>query len=329
MKHMAAVLTERTNRSQKMITTAWYVGISIVWIGAIALSVAANNSETAARFKLSAAQIRLLQLVFALPGVLIVLAILFGGLSIWRYARAIGGSKEGRGFRFISYGVFALLAGLIISNYLGGLQQLLAQHAANPQKVKTDFVISSNYAAVVVSFITYGLLLKGSYLLLRSIGRQLDKARRLAPVAALFTLLAVLYAWLIHGNANSRVSVGPGLSPTFGLSYWLVVSTVALPLVASWFVGVVALMHLRKYYTATKGVVYRLLFKKFVIGMTLFIFLNIALQLLTQLASFYNTRNLSGILALIVVIYGALAYAFILIAQGAQKLHTIEDILIE
>ncbi len=326
---MAAVLTRRTNRSQKMITAAWYAGVSLMWVGAIVLSVAANNSEAAARFKLSITQIRLLQLILALPGLLIVLAILFGGLSIWRYARAIGDSREGEGFRCIAYSVFALLAGLVISNYLSGLQQQLAQHATNPQNVKTDFVIVSNYVAVAVSFATYGMLLRGSYVLLRSIGRQLDKAKQLTPVAVLFSLLAVLYAWLIHGNANSRVAAGPGLSPTFGLSYWLIVFTVALPLVVSWFVGVVALMHLRRYYTTTKGVVYKMLFKKFVIGITLFIFLNIALQLLTQLSSVYNTRNLSGILALIVVIYGALAYAFILIAQGAQRLNTIEDILIE
>jgi hypothetical protein len=329
MKHMAAIRTKRTSGSQKLITAAWYIGVSIVWLGAVALSLAVDNSDTAARFHLSSFQVRLVQLVFALPGLLIILAILFGGLSIWRYAHSIGNSKEGKGFQCIAYGVFALLAGLVISNYLGGLQLLIAQHAANPQKVKTTFVIINNYVSVGISFITYGMLLKGSHLLLRSINKRLDAIKRLLPVLALFVLLGIVYVWLIHGNPNSKVAASPGVNPAFGLSYWLIVFTVALPLVASWFVGTVALLHLRRYYIDTKGIVYKLLFKKFVVGITLFIFLNIALQLLTQLSSFYATRNVSAILALIVVVYGALAYAFMLIAQGAQKLNSIENILIE
>ncbi len=328
MKHMATAVTRRTNQSQKLITSAWYAGVSIVWLGAVALSVVANNSETAARFKLSSLQVRLIQLIFALPGLLIVLAILFGGLSIWRYSCAIGDSKEGRGFRFIAYGVFALLAGLILGNYLSDVQQLLAQNAANPKRVRTDFVIISNYVSVLISFITYGMLLKGSHSLLSSLGKRVDALRRLVSMAVLFAVLMVMYAWLIHGNPDRQVATSAA-APVFGLSYWLIVFTVAGPLVVSWFVGAVALMHLRSYYTVTKGVVYRLLFKKFVIGMTLFIFLNIVLQLLTQLSSFYATRSVSVILSLIVIVYGALTYAFILIAHGAERLNSIENILIE
>ncbi len=326
---MTAILTKHTNRSQKMVTTAWYGGVSAIWLGGVALSLLVDTSDAAARYNLSTFQIRLIQLIFALPGLLIVLAILFGGLSIWRYARAIGNSKEGKGFQFIAYGIFALLAGLIVGNYLSDLQQLLAQHATDPQRVKTDFVIISNYVSVLVSLVTYGMLLKGSHLLLDSLNKRLDTVKRLAPVIAAFILLTILYAWLIHGNANRQVATDPSLSPAFGLPYWLTVFTVAVPFVISWLVGAVALLHLRRYYTVTKGIVYKLLLKKFVVGMALFIFLNIVLQLLTQLSSVYSTRNISGILSLIVVVYGALIYAFVLIARGAQKLNTIENILIE
>jgi len=329
MKQMTAVFTKQTSRSQKRNTAVWYTAVSFLWLGAVALSVAADNSKTAARFHLSMFQVRLIQLIFALPGLLIVLAILFGGLSIWRYARSIGASKEGKGFRSIAYGIFALLVGLLAGNYLSDLQQLLSQHVADPQKVKTDFVIISNYVAVLVSFVTYSMLLRGSRLLLDSLGKQLIAVRQLILVPALFIVLAALYAWLIHGNPNRQVSTDATVGPVFGLSYWLTVFTVAVPLVASWLVGAIALIHLRRYYTNTKGVVYKLLFRKFVKGMTLFIFLNIVLQLLTQLSSFYATRNLSAILSLIIVVYGALVYAFILIARGAQRLSMIENILVE
>jgi hypothetical protein len=63
--------------------------------------------------------------------------------------------------------------------------------------------------------------------------------------------------------------------------------------------------------------------------MTLFIGLTILLQLLTQLSVIYASRSVSVILSAIVLIYFVLAYAFLLVAQGARKLNNVETLLAE
>lgn len=328
MNHMSSTAAIGKERAQRSASFPAYIGLCLIWLGTVGLSIKANNGVTTASIKLSATQLRLVDLAVAIPGLVIWAAILFAALSIGRYARTIAGSKESPGFRYVAYGIFALLAGLVVNGYLGALQQVISQHATDPQKVKTTFVIISNYVSVVSALITYGLVLQGGRLLLRSIGERLNLAKKLLPIVLAFIAITVAYLWLIHSNPARQAVVDPGINPTFGLPYWLIVLTVALPFVVSWFVGVVALIALYQYRQKTAGIVYKLLFKKLVIGMTLFIGLTIVLQLLTQLYDLYAKSSLSFILGIIALIYLILAYAFLLIAQGARKLNSVETFLI-
>jgi len=324
INHTANKLTMAAERPRRSPFWLTYVVLGVLWLGTVSLSIRVDDSTTANRFNLSLLQLHAIQLALALPGLLIFMAILFAALSLWRYARAIGHSDESLGFRFVAYSIFTLLTGMVVGDYLGNIRQLAAQHAADPQRVKTIFVIITNHVSVAFALLTYGLLLRGAWLLLRSIGRRLDMAKKLVPTVAGFAALTATYLWLIHDNAASQMSTDPDITPTFGLPYWLVILTVVLPYVAAWFMGVLALMGMHQYHLQTTGIVYRLVFRKLVVGMTLFISLTILLQLLTQLSSLYATHNLSGILGIVVVIYIVLTYAFMLIAQGARKLHTIE-----
>lgn len=329
MKYMTSKITTKKEQPQKTNSLLAYLSLCVVWIGVVGLTMASDTGLRTSKIRLSAAQLHMIDIVAALPGLLIVLSILFAAISIGHYARAIAGSKEGAGFRFVAYGIFALLVGLLAGSYLGALQQLLSQHARDPQKVKTTFVIISNYVSVVSALVTYGLLLQGGRLLLRAIGQRLDVAKKLLPLVLGFVGLTAVYLWLIHANPASQTSVDPGIEPTFGLPYWLTVLTVALPFVVSWFVGVLALMGIYQYRQKTTGVVYKLLFRKLFVGLALFIGLTISLQLFTQLYGLYAESSLSVILSLNAVVYLILTYAFVLIAQGARKLNAIETLPVE
>jgi hypothetical protein len=322
MKHM--LIKPAANRERpKLVPWLVYGALGLVWLGTVSLSIRASDGLTTSHIRLSATQLRLVDLAVALPGLAIWAAILFAARSIGHYARAIAGSKEAAGFRYLARGIYALLIGLVVSSYLGGLQQLLSHHAAHPQQVKTDFVIVSNYVSVVSALITYGLVLQGGRLLLRSIGARLEIAQRLL-IGVSFAVLTVAYLWLIHDNPARQTSVDPAISPTFGLPYWLIVLTVALPFVFSWFVGLLALLSIHQYGNQTAGLIYKLLFKKLLIGMTLFISLTMLLQLLTQLYNLYADSSLSFVLGIIALVYLILTYAFMLVAQGARRLNGIE-----
>jgi hypothetical protein len=328
MNHRMSAITTPSKSTIARLSWAYPV-VCLLWLGMVGLSIAASSSVNTNRIKLSADQVRLLDVSVALPGLLIWLTILFAGLSIRRYVHNIAEAKESAGFRYITYGIFALLAGLIINSYVGGLQQLFSQHAADPQRVKATFVVINNYVSVIAALVTYGLLLQSSRLLLKSLGRQLDLGRKLIPIVGAFIALTAVYLWLIHANPVRQVSANSSFNTTFGLPYWLIVLTVALPCVIAWFIGVIALIGLYQYHEKTPGIVYKLLFKKLVLGMTLFIGLTILLQLLVQLYTLYANSTLPALLGLIAIVYLILVYAFVLIAQGAKKLNTIETLLLE
>jgi hypothetical protein len=323
------VHTTAAPRQQKSATILAYASLCLFWLGTVILSFMASDRLTLTKYKLTSSQLHMLQLIFAVPGLLIWLTVLFAGLSIWRYARTITGAKESHGFRLLAYSIFVLLVGLIISSYLGGFQQLASQNAEHPQQVKTMFVIFTNYVSAIVALATYGLLLRGSQSLLASIGQKLELAKRWVYLALVFVPLTLLYLVLIHGNPARQMTVDPAISPTFGLPYWWIVLTVALPFVSSWVIGAVALVGLYQYRANTTGIVYKLLFKKLLTGMTLLIGLTILLQLVSQQYTLYADRSLSFILGLVALIYLILMYAFVLIAQGSLKLHKVETLLIE
>ncbi len=329
MNHMPTQTAATKNGSRSIAPVLPYGGLSLVWLLIVLLSVTADNSSLATKYRLSTTQLHSLQLAVSVPGLVIWLTILFAAISIGRYARTIAGSKEGPGFRLVAYSLFALLAGLVANSFLGGLKQVVVQHAANPQAVDTAFVVLNNYVSVVAALASYGLLLHGSKLLLRSIGKRLDLAKKLLPVGTAFVALTIAYLWLIHGNPARQMSSDPVINTTFGLPYWLIVCTVALPFVAAWLIGVLALIGVYQYRAEASGIIYKLLFRKLVVGMTLFIGLTISLQLFIQLYSLYATRSLSSLLGIVAVVYLILAYGFILIAQGARKLNKIETLLIE
>jgi len=329
MDHMPTQTAATKNGSRFITPSFAYGGLTLVWLFIVLLSVTANNTSLATKYKLSTTQLHMLQLAVSIPGLVIWATILFAALNIRRYAHTIAGSKEGPGFRFIANSLFALLMGLVTNSFLGGLKQIVVQHATDPQTVETTFVVMNNYVSVVAALASYGLLLHGSKLLLRSIGKQLDLAKKLLPVGVAFVALTTAYLWLIHGNPARQMSSDPVINTTFGLPYWLIVFTVALPFVIAWLVGVLALMGVYQYRAEASGIIYKLLFRKLVVGMTLFIGLTIGLQLFIQLYSLYATRSLSSLLGIVAVVYLILAYGFILIAQGAQRLNKIETLLIE
>ncbi len=303
-----------------------YGGVCILWAMSTFLSLLGNNDATLQKYNISVSQLHLLQVAVSLPGLFIWLAILFAVLSIYHYACAIAGSKDSTGFRYIAYGLCALLLSFIASNVLNGIQPLLSDVAAKPEAVKTTFVVIRNYVSVVSALFTYGMLFLGSRSLLASIGRRLHAKKLFLNLLIPFALLTSAYLWLIFSNPSRQTSTDPTIDPTFGLPGALIVLTVALPYVVSWMLGVAALIGLYRYRAKTSGMVYKILFTKLVTSMTVFIGITIILQLLTQFSDFLSKTSLSSILGIIVLLYLVLGYAFILVAQGAKGLNKIETL---
>src|SRR3569623_744036 len=104
-----------------------YGSVCVLWAVSTFLGFLANNDVTLQKYNISAAQLHILQVAISLPGLFIWLTVLFAILSIYHYACAIAGSKDSTGFRYIAYGLCALLVSFIAGNVLSSIQPLFSE----------------------------------------------------------------------------------------------------------------------------------------------------------------------------------------------------------
>lgn len=303
-----------------------YTLVGLLWLINIGVNLMTSNKQVSERYGIPESALDLIAVALSLPLLLIWLAVAFAAISFYRYAQNIKGSKDAKSFRLISYGLFAALAGLLASSLLSTLQTILGQFVVDPSSLQTPFVIVRNYVSMAAALATYGCLFFGSTALLEVIGKTLNGWRQIMPVLVPFTGLAVLYLWLVFTNESRQVSTIPGYAPTFGLPDYLILLTVALPYLVAWFLGITALRNIIQYQSQTPGIIYKKIFKRFVIGITTVIGLTIILQLISQFSGFWASKGLSAILGAVAVIVFILIYAYIQVALGARQLHKIEII---
>ncbi len=320
---METTLSNDTKKRQNILA---YCMVVCVWILSVILSFSAENQQAQASYHISRTSLRLLQASFLLPTLFMWLAMLFAALSFYRYARQISGSKDSSGFRYISYALWAILLGSIASSLLSNSRVLLTESATNPDSIRNIFTVVGNYVSVVTALAIYGFLYKGSRSLLTSINSRFDISKHYFKVIIPILLIGAVYLALIFNNPSRQVAPSPNLSPTYALPDSLILLTVALPYIASWFLGILALASIYLYQEKTKGVVYKRLLRQLVTGLTILIVLTITLQIITQFSLFWARSGLQAILGVVVLIYLALIIAYVLVARGARKLNRIETL---
>jgi hypothetical protein len=315
-----------SRRSQNFLA---YGLLVLIWAISLSLSFTSSNAVTLKHYNITEANLHAIQAILSLPTLFIWVALMYAILTFYRYAKQIEGSKDSRGFLLIAYGLGAMLAGMIASGLLSNVSVLMSERSADPASVKTNFVILRNYVSVTAALGTYWCFYRGSQSLLASIKSRFNAAKQYLTVVFPFLVLAVVYLALIFSNPERRVSHDSAINPTFGLPDVLIVFTVALPYLAAWFMGLLALLGIYRYQIKVPGIVYRILFRNLVVGMTLVIGLTIILQLITQFAGFWADKGLGAILLIIAVIYFVIIAAFLIVARGAKQLNKIETLGLE
>ena len=137
-------------------------------------------------------------------------------------------------------------------------------------------------------------------------------------------LLSIPYIYLVLQNPLRSQSVSPGLTSTYNLPDVLIFSTIVLPYIISWLLGLLALTNMTVFGKETKGIFYKNALKIFYNGFWIIIILAIALQYLTQFSLFFSNATLSIILFIIYLILLADIVGFISMALGANRLSKIE-----
>jgi hypothetical protein len=316
--------TTKPPAEHKLVTALPYVGVFILWLSSLILSLQQTNEAALKQYDLTESSLHTIQIILSFPALFIWVTLLYAFLSFYRYARQIAGSPDSPGFKYIAWGLGALLSSFILTNFLRQIRGLLAENSANPDSIDNTFIILTNYVSVVAAFLAYLWIYKGSRSLLASIKVNLTLPKNMFRFVIPFAVLAAVYLTFIFINPERRISTHENINPTYALPDLLILITVAIPYLVAWWFAILALIGLYRYKKLSTGIIYKSLFDRLLKGLTALISLTIFLQLLTQFTAFLAQSGLNSILGIITVLYIVLVGAFIAVGRAAQQLNKIE-----
>lgn len=277
------------------------------------------------RYHITATQARELSLTIIIPYIIIWAIAVAGFLRLDRYSRMIAGSRDGQAFARITTGVLWLSLGLPVTTVLGSF--ISHQAAASPGSAAA-LIRLNNYVDVLIVVIAMIAIYQGSRILL-SFVRSKDIASANQPFLVanlLFITFSAFYVMLVlHDPARQLPADGVRIA-TYYQPDWLIVSTIVVPRLLSWYLGVRAALNIALYRRKVKGSLYKLSLRSLAAGVA---GITVGFIVLRGLQTISVTLSHWGIGLLLLLIYGLLiviSIGYIFIARGAKSLQRLEEI---
>ena len=311
---------QKTNEHLLISDRYIWIGLLVIWVLYSYLTFQTPSGQAITKYQISLYQINLLKFSIIVPVSFIWSAILYSSLKLYRYSQAIITSIDGQGFRLIAHGVFFFLVVSIISSFIS----LGAQFYPNNPELTKNVSILNNYVMVAFSFVSFYLIWLGSKKLIAMIHAEKKAKKQSITMWVTVILLSIPYIYFVLQNPLRSQSANPTLPSTYNLPDVLIFSTIVLPYILSWLMGLLALTNMSVFGKETKGIFYKNALRKFYNGFWIIIILAISLQYLTQFSLFFSNATLSIILFIIYLILLVDIAGFIFMAIGANQLSKIE-----
>lgn len=299
---------------------AWVI-LLLLWGVYSYLSFQTPSEQATMKYNLSLYQLSLLRFSIIIPVLFIWSAILYSSLKLYTYSQAIINNDDGKGFRLIAHGVFVFLVSSVVSSFVSLWRQF------NPKDVDLINTLSilNNYLMVFFSLVSFYLIWQGSKKFLEMVHAEKKAKKQSRIVWAAVIALSIPYIYFVLQNPLRSASSIPDVNSTYNLPDFLIFSTIVLPYILGWLLGLLAVMNMAIFGKETKGIFYKKALHKFHQGFWIIIVLAIALQYLTQFTLFFSQATIAIILLIIYVILIVDTAGFVFMAYGARQLAKIEN----
>lgn len=294
-----------------------FVCLSLAY--ALIVLLGPTDKATLAKYHMSQTGSHLLSLTVVVPLVLIWLSAFYGFTLFRNYARLIHNTAEGPAFDQISHGLGLLAFSLPISSIMTSTVSLVdIQHSS----YFIPLTIIKNYLILILPLFAFVTISRGAEKLTLLAKRK--KIRSYSPgIWALgIIFFSSLFSWLIIARpADSR-----GALDVYHLPSWLIITTIVVPYLYTWFRGVLGAYYISSYQLNVKGKLYRESLRYLSTGVLTVIVINIVVQSVTTLSNRLYRLQLTPMLIIIYVLIAMYAVGFGLIAVGAKRLRRIEEV---
>jgi len=280
----------------------------------------APDKAALTHYHLTTASAKVLGLTVIIPYIAIWVIALLGYLRLRTYSDTIARSKDGFAFHTISQGLWLLVLWPPLSALASGFS--VEYYTAHPSATAM-LTRWNNYFNLILLFIAFWLLYKGSTKLIRLV--KTPDYRYYQPTVLLFIAFSVLYTFLtLHDTVRNHAS-GSTLS-TYYSSDWIIILTLIIPRLISWYLGLLAVQNILAYRRRVKGILYQKALQRLAIGLGGVILSVIVLRMVQSLAAPIGKLGLGLLLILIFGLLAVIAVGYTLTAQGAKKLQKIEEL---
>lgn len=300
----------------------FYITIVILWSIYSFLTLTAPNISPN-QLHISQQTLNILRLSFAIPYLLIWLSAAYSYIKIKRYAAAISPSNESSAFRKVGTGILLLLCSLVISTFASTSRNIMVDNA----QMRPILTILTNYAYVFPYLFAFILLYKST----KEFGLQNPNlkftARNCIHYGIPLILLAYVWLELIFTNPYRVVPGNASKFASYYLKDSLLILTIVIPSLISWFIGLLSVIKLKIYYKKVSGKIYKRALSSLVNGLSGVIAASVFLQALLSLGPQrlldLGLEKLLGFIYLFLIIQ---ALGFYFIARGASNLTKIESV---
>jgi hypothetical protein len=205
------------------------------------------DSSTLLKYNLSATSARLLSLSVVTPLIIIWSIAMYGYICLSRYAESIRNTPDGAALNQLSHGILALALWLPANSVL---QNALTYVRHNNPSLTEGIVITTNYINIILLLTVAYLIWKGSRQLLGTLkqsARQIN--RRYLYIGTI--LVGTLLSYLVLFNPAKAVAGSSGVAAYY-LPDWLLITTILIPYLIIWYLGMEAVQNIHTYRSRVK-----------------------------------------------------------------------------
>ena len=280
------------------------------------------NKSSLDHYHVSLTALHLLYVTLIIPIILIWAAAIYGYAHLRHYVEQIKKDPDGQGLSYVATGLGILAIGLVVNSLVSSV---ISYFSATRLSLVPTEVIIDNYLSVILMFLCFWFLYRGSAVLTKLVPKKPELDRRRLFFFT-YAVLGIVYANRSLHNPQKNI---PATYTTHGLYYLpdvLILLTVLLPYLIAWLLGIMATIQLIYYRQHVKGVIYRDSLKLLAAGISVVIIASIGEQVLAFFDSQLQSSSLSVILVILYLLLIFIGVGFLMIARGAKRLRQLEGL---
>lgn len=289
----------------------------------IYLLLAANPIATSAaldRYNISLTELQLINLLIAVPYVIIWVVGLAGYLHLYSYTRYLDSGKDATGFRRLTNGVFLLVLWLPISTLFN---HVTTRYYTDNPEATASLVRADSYVNLLILFAGFYLIYTGVKKLLTITGRQVTG---LTPRQTFFFIaFSAVYTFLTYSDPARSIAPDAATPAMYYMPDWLILIGVVIPRLCMWYLGFLAVAGMLLYGEKVKGAIYKKGLRNVSLGVAGVLIATITLRVVQSLTTSVNQLSLMLVLLLVYFLLALIGLGYVLIARGARSLQRIEE----